>query len=607
MIRRIFNLSVSGLTILWSIGMYAIVPTAVHAAVCPTLAAGDLFKVSDSSAVYLVNSNMERMYFPHGSVYQTWYSDYSGVKEIPNTCVDNYPAPAQPPYGVNYRPGSKLVKVQISPSVYVVEPGNKISKMGSETVAKSLYGENWASKVVDVADVFWPNYITKGTELTEAIPHDGMLVRVSGSDIVYQVENNKRYVVDGTVRGDVQVVTSEILNSVTEADTSVISEHVYDNPSQLEVKEVTAPGEGTTTETPTTTLGVANKRITTAVGGSIKPSIVWNGLNYGLVWSDVRNGDKGEIFFALLDEEGNKIGNDVQITNTPTLISTNPEIIWNGTNFAVVYAEYDDVLSVNSTVNFLRISSAGAKIGNVTEVVNVIDKTNPSMAYDGSGYGIIWRTPNNSNAKTYFSYLNANGEIVKNQVRVLTDEASDNTEIVWDGSMFGIVYRQSIKKIGYGDTVDYTVGTYLYRVDQGGDAVKSKLFITGKEALAAVWDGQKYVVVEDNKTFSRFDANANLLITNKQISADGLSNSDIINDGTQYGIVGERGGLVYFVEADSTGAVKQSEMKINDTANTVSTLPRITWSGNKYAIVWSDAKDENSGGEIYFRAVNKSL
>lgn len=595
------------LTILWSIGVSAFAPMAAYAVECPALVAGDLFKVSDSSAVYLLNSDMERLYFPHSSVYKTWYEDYSKVKEIPNTCVDNYPAPAKAPFGVNYRPGSKLIKVQISPSVYAIAPGNTIRKIGSEAVAKSLYGENWASDVADVADVFWSNYANKGTELTEAVPHDGMLIKISGDDTVYQVKNNKRYAVDGAARGDIKVVSAQVLNSVAEADTSVVASGIYDNPSQLEIKTTVVlevdSGGGISTMTP----AVVNKRITTASGDSIKPSIAWNGVDFGLVWSDARNGGKGEIFFMLLDKEGNKVGEEKQITNTPALISTNPEIIWDGKNFAIVYSEYNDELSANSTVNFARVNNSGGKIGNVTEVANSIEKTNPSLAYDGSGYGIIWRAPNNSTAKTYFSYLNASGEIVKNQVRVLADEASDYTEIVWDGDKFGIVYRQSAKKLAYGDTVNYTVGTYFYRIDQNGDATKAKLFITGYEALAAIWDGQKYAVVEDNKTFSRFDANGNLLLTNKQISSGGLSNSDIINSGGNYGIVGERGGLVYFVEADTTGAIKQSETQVSAVANTVSTLPRISWSGNKYGVVWSDTQDNNAGGEIYFRAVNKSL
>ena len=601
MLKKLFNLSISFLTIVFSAGIYTLAPIAARATACPTLVAGDLFKVPDSSAVYLLNSDRERLYFPHSSVYQTWYADFSKVKEIENTCVDNYPAPAKAPFGVNYRPGSRLVKAQISPSVYVIEPGNKIRKVGSEAVARALYGENWESKVVDIADVFWPNYVSKGTELAEAVPHDGMLIKISGGDKVYQIKNNKRYVVDGIPRGDIQVVSAQVLNSVLEADTSVVADSIYNNPSQLEAKIIVTPDQVAGDETAIP--AAVNKRITTASGDSIKPSIVWNGTNYGLVWSDARNGGKGEIFFMLLDEKGDKVGAEAQITNTSALVSTNPEIVWNGKDFAVVYSEYSDELSINSTVNFLRVNSSGAKIGNVVEVASVSEKTNPSMASDGSGHGIVWRTPNNSTAKTYFSYLNTNGEIVKNQLRVLTDEASDNTEIVWDGENFGIVYRQSAKKLIYGDILSYTVGTYLYRIDKNGDAIKAKMFITGKEVLAAVWDGKEYAVVEDNKTFSRFGINGNLSVTNKQVSSGGLSNSDIINDGLQYGIVGERGGLVYFMEAGNTGAIKQVEMKISDIVNTVSTLPRISWSGNKYGIVWSDTQDNNAGGEIYFRAV----
>jgi len=245
--KKTFTWSVVVLTILWSMGVAALVPVVANAAECPTLSAGDLFKVPDNSAVYLLNGNMERLYFPHSTVYKTWYEDFSGVVEIPNTCVDAYPAPSAAPFGVNYRSGSKLVKVQISPSVYVIEPGNKKSKLGSEGVAKALYGDNWAGKVMDVADVFWPNYAATGSEVTEAVPHNGMLVKVAGGS-VYEVKDGLRYLVDGTVRNaaDVQVVSQAVLDSVAEGDGSVTSASLYADPTEG------AGGVGSTPSTPST-------------------------------------------------------------------------------------------------------------------------------------------------------------------------------------------------------------------------------------------------------------------------------------------------------------------------------------------------------------------
>src|SRR3989339_659900 len=249
--KKTFTWSVVVLTILWSMGVAALVPVVANAqAACPTLEAGDLFKVPGNSAVYLLNGNMQRMYFPHSTVYHTWYTDFSGVVEIPTTCVDAYPAPSSAPFGVNYRPGSKLVKVQISPSVYVIEPGNVLAKVGSEAVAISLYGSNWATKVMDVADVFWPNYATTGAELTEAVPHNGMLVKVAGGS-TYEVVGDELMLVDGAVRlaSDVQTVSQAVFDSVSMGSGSVTAASLYADPTQG------AGGVGTGTGTGSTSSG----------------------------------------------------------------------------------------------------------------------------------------------------------------------------------------------------------------------------------------------------------------------------------------------------------------------------------------------------------------
>lgn len=238
--KKLFTMSVVAMTILWSVGVAAFIPTAVNAVDCPELEAGDLFKVPGNSAVYLLNADMERMYFPNAEVYKTWYADYSGVVEIPTTCVDAYPAPSAAPFGVNYRPGSRLVKVEISPSVYAVTPNNTKVKIGSEEVAKALYGDNWAKLVRDVADVYWPNLVNTGSEITTAALHDGMLVK--SGDNVYNVEDGKLYEVDGDLgvaKGDVRTVSESLISDLEMASETVTAASLVENPAQ------TTAGHGT--------------------------------------------------------------------------------------------------------------------------------------------------------------------------------------------------------------------------------------------------------------------------------------------------------------------------------------------------------------------------
>ncbi|MFH1286464.1 MAG: hypothetical protein ABII02_01795 [Candidatus Magasanikbacteria bacterium] len=234
--KKSFTWSVVLMTILWSMGVAALVPLAVNAVDCPSLEAGDLFKVEGQSAVYLLNADMERMYFPHASVYKSWYPDYSGVVEIPSTCFDNYPNPDTAPFGVNYRPGSYLVKVVGSPSVYAVLPGNTLAKIASPEVAEALYGANWASMIIDVSDFFWPNFTDTAAELTEIALHDGMLVKKAGGTMTYYVMDGMLYEVSGDLgllASTVRTVADSLIDEMTMGTPSMTMSQIVADPPQL--------------------------------------------------------------------------------------------------------------------------------------------------------------------------------------------------------------------------------------------------------------------------------------------------------------------------------------------------------------------------------------
>lgn len=175
-LRKALAISVMSVTVL-STSMFSV----SFAGAATSVAAGDLIKTNSSSAVYYVGADMKKNVFPDSTTYFSWYSDFSSVTVVSQ---DEFNALS---WGGNVvmRPGTKLVKIQSDPRVYAVEPGGKMKHIPSEAVAISIYGANWAKRVVDISDtVFVSAYDKNPTELTTAFPA-GTLVKGTGADVFY--------------------------------------------------------------------------------------------------------------------------------------------------------------------------------------------------------------------------------------------------------------------------------------------------------------------------------------------------------------------------------------------------------------------------------------
>ncbi len=152
---------------------------------CPVLSVGDMVKVLNKPAIYVVNNVLKIMYFPSGDEFKSWNQNesYGGYITISQTCFDSLPAPTAYPGGINFRPGSYVIKKDTGSQLYVVLPNNTIAKISSAE-ATALYGANY--KVMIVKSIFWPNYINTAAEISGKA-HAGMLVR----------KDNKIWYVDG--------------------------------------------------------------------------------------------------------------------------------------------------------------------------------------------------------------------------------------------------------------------------------------------------------------------------------------------------------------------------------------------------------------------------
>jgi hypothetical protein len=180
-LRKMLVISVMMITVL---SMCVIVAPQAGAAA----PAGSLIKMNGLSSVYYLAADGKRYVFPNESTYFSWYGDFSGVVTIPQTELESYNLGAN----VTVRPGTKLVKITTNPNVYAVTAGGKLVKVPSETVASTLWGTNWAKRVIDVADSFFTNYTIDSGEVSATAYPSGSLVKMStGADVYYIASDGK--------------------------------------------------------------------------------------------------------------------------------------------------------------------------------------------------------------------------------------------------------------------------------------------------------------------------------------------------------------------------------------------------------------------------------
>jgi plastocyanin len=95
-----------------------------------------------------------RYVFTTDRSFYTWYSNFDSVKWLSDADLSTL----QLGGNVTYKPGVKMVKINTDPRTYAVAANGTLRHVGSESIAVSLYGSNWNTKIDDIADGFFTNY-----------------------------------------------------------------------------------------------------------------------------------------------------------------------------------------------------------------------------------------------------------------------------------------------------------------------------------------------------------------------------------------------------------------------------------------------------------------
>ena len=145
---------------------------------------GDLLKNPTATTVYIVGNQGKRHVFPNEATFFTWFKDFSLIKTVSDDVLSQLPLNSN----VTVRPGTKLVKIQTDPNVYAVEPGSILRAIKSESLARDLYGQLWADRILDVPDVFFVNY-TKGPDLILSDYPTASLIKYQNLTDIYYIDN----------------------------------------------------------------------------------------------------------------------------------------------------------------------------------------------------------------------------------------------------------------------------------------------------------------------------------------------------------------------------------------------------------------------------------
>ena len=291
-------------------------------------------------------------------------------------------------------------------------------------------------------------------------------------------------------------------------------------------------------------------RVTNSAGDSEEVSVAWSGSEYGLAWHDDRDGNT-EIYFARVDDDGTKIGSDIRITDDGS-ISEYPSLAWNGSEYGVAW---EDGRDGTREIYFARIDAAGNRIGVITRITDHSGKSyRPSLAWSGNEYGIAWHDDRDGNNEIYFTRVDALGLEIGDDYRVTDDPAdSSNPSLAWSDIQWGVAWS---------DDRQGNLEVYAALIHPSGVQIGVDRRVTSdsgsSSSCSLTWTGSEYAVsFQDNR------------------------------DGTYE---------IFLARLDSSVGKIGAEMQLTSFGSSRH-RPSLVWTGERHAIAWYDNRDSNA--EIY--------
>ncbi len=342
---------------------------------------------------------------------------------------------------------------------------------------------------------------------------------------------------------------------------------------------------------------------TDAMGDGKDPAIAFGTAEFGLAWGDDRSGTE-QIHFARVATDGSAVGSDLAIT-TANGDSKGPAIAWSGTHFGIVW---EDERDGNREIYFAAMSPDGTV---ATAATRVTDNNNssdaPSLAWNGSAYGVSWTDNREGNDEIYFALLDTVGTVLAGPTAATNNAAkSDQSVLTWTGAEFGLSWTDDRD----GDDEIFFARLNAAGVKQGGNTIVTAT-TTKAEQSSIAWTGTEFVLAwEDERNgngeiyAARIDDLGVVVNETRITTAVGNSRDAIVLSlGSQLGLAWSRGegDDVYYIGLAQDLSPIAPEIRTT-TAASASDLSAAV-GGDAMLLGWSDGRVEDND-EIFVQRIS---
>ena len=351
--------------------------------------------------------------------------------------------------------------------------------------------------------------------------------------------------------------------------------------------------------------------ISALAGNQLNPAVVFDGINYLVVWEDSRTGSYYDIYCTRMNQAGVVLDTNGIAISTARYDQTLPSVAFDGINCLIVWQDFRsgwdyDVLGARVNQSGIVLDLNGIAIS-----VPSNDQYAPAVTFDGTNYLVVWQDERNGDTSDiYGARVNRAGGVLDPSGIAITTAANAqySPSVAFAGTNYLVVWQDRRNYPSF-DIYGARVNQAGLVLDSIGIAISTAMYDQGEPSVA--FNDTNYLVVWQDNRNSSFDIyGARVSQTGTILDSAGTvislaaywqSSPSVAFDSTNYLVAWQDNRNsqfdIYGARVSQTGSVLDANSIAISTAAYSQVSPSVAFDGTNYLVVWQD--NRNGSFDIY--------